>query len=148
MGVVFVLSVMKGVLFKMKKQIQKYQKFLEEELKKVEEKRNYEYGKWLLDFHIQKMENFKHERLIHLLVTFFFGFLLAALLFLSLFYGQALLEDGFSSLFLFYTLTLIVLVVEGFYINHYYFLENNIQKLYVEEEKLYMFLKKWSEDKV
>ena len=64
---------------------------------------------------LTKISFFQHERLIHLLVTIFTGTI--ACLFLL----------GFLALENFFLLLLFVLIP---YIFHYYFLENNVQKLY------------------
>ena len=63
---------------------------------------------------------FQHERLIHLIVTVFVG--LATILF----FGIGLLTDNIF----FLILALITLILFAFYILHYYFLENSVQKLY------------------
>ncbi len=63
---------------------------------------------------------FQHERLIHLIVTVFVG--LATILF----FGIGLLTDNIF----FLVLALITLILFAFYILHYYFLENSVQKLY------------------
>lgn len=67
-----------------------------------------------------KIEFFQHERLIHLIVTFFTG--IATILFLL---GFIITEE----------LLLVLLFIISFllfvpYIFHYYYLENGIQKLY------------------
>lgn len=67
-----------------------------------------------------KIHFFQHERLIHLIVTFFTG-LIACLFFL----GFLILENIFLLI-----LFLLMLCLFIPYIFHYYFLENNIQKLY------------------
>lgn len=71
---------------------------------------------------------FQHERLIHLIVTFFTGmgtilFLLGALYFETI------------GLFLLFLITLLLFIP---YIFHYYYLENGVQKLY----DLYFKIKK------
>ena len=63
---------------------------------------------------------FQHERLIHLIVTVFVG--IATILF----FGIGLLTDNIF----FIVLALITLILFAFYILHYYFLENSVQKLY------------------
>ncbi len=65
-----------------------------------------------------KIAFFQHERLIHLLVTFFFA--LFAILFLAL---------GMVS-YIFLPILFILLVFVIFYILHYFFLENHVQYLY------------------
>ena len=63
---------------------------------------------------------FQHERLVHLIVTFFVG--IAAILFLISF---LLLENIY--LFILFLITLCLFIP---YIFHYYYLENGTQKLY------------------
>ena len=88
----------------------------------------------LAEYHKEMVSNFQHERLIHLLVTFFFGFIafifLTALGFSFGFYGLKL------ELIPLYILTAILTVLEFFYVKHYYFLENHIQGLYKYSKKL------------
>jgi len=63
---------------------------------------------------------FQHERLVHLIVTFFTG--ISAILFLL---GFLFLEN--IALFLLFLVTLLLFIP---YIFHYYYLENGVQKLY------------------
>ena len=67
--------------------------------------------------HIQFMQ---HERLIHLLVTILFAFLLM--------FGFIIMLIYFSWIMVIFTG--IIFIVEIFYIFHYYKLENGIQKMY------------------
>lgn len=75
---------------------------------------------------------FQHERLVHLLVTFFVG--IAAILFLISF---LLLENIY--LFILFLITLCLFIP---YIFHYYYLENGTQKLYD------LYLKSNSKEKI
>ena len=106
----------------MKKSIQKYV----EELEEIIEKKKFEKD---LDKDVLTWISFyQHERLIHLIVTFFTG--ISTILFLL----------GFLS---FESIPLLVLFFLTFclfvpYIFHYYYLENNIQKLY----NFYFIIKK------
>ncbi|MEI6053999.1 MAG: hypothetical protein WCQ49_01385 [Candidatus Saccharibacteria bacterium] len=87
-------------------------------------------------YHVEKVTNFQHERLIHLIVTFFFaGLMLLSLLGLS----WALSVSELYSLVVILTgvLSLILLTTEIFYIKHYYDLENGVQKLYLLSDRLY-----------
>ena len=68
-----------------------------------------------------------HERLVHLLVTLFFGGLL-----LVSFIGAIFLRNGYISV-VFIILTILVL----FYIVHYYRLENGVQRLYRISNQIY-----------
>lgn len=93
------------------------------ELSKEERKRLYKY-------HIHRVRDFQHERLIHLLVTFFFAGLM-----IGTFVAWFMLP--FSQLFWPLTaLVAILFVLELAYIRHYYQLENGVQSLYELTEKL------------
>ena len=84
-------------------------------LKELEESKDIDQEKLL-----KNIEIFQHERLIHLIVTVLVG--IGTLVFFSL---GLILENT-----LFLVLTLITLVLFAFYIVHYFFLENSVQKLY------------------
>jgi len=85
-------------------------------------------------YHAQRIREFQHERLIHLLVMFFFGGL--TLIFIGVFVW--ILTFGIMLLtVLGGLLATIVLVTELFYVGYYYRLENGVQKLYQLTDKLY-----------
>lgn len=67
---------------------------------------------------LTKISFFQHERLIHLLVTLFFGIILILFLILLQFEQVALLA------------IIPVLILLCFYVGHYYKLENGVQYLY------------------
>ena len=71
-----------------------------------------------------KIMFFQHERLIHLIVTFFFS--LFAIIFMIL--------GTLSYYFLIIFAILLIFVI--FYIYHYYFLEKKVQYLYTLYDKL------------
>ena len=79
----------------------------------------------LAAFHARRIAEFQHERLVHLLVTMFFACLLFAAV--GLFF--AVIPAGLLLSVLMGVLTLILFVLELFYIRHYY-LENGTQRLY------------------
>ena len=79
-----------------------------------------------LEYHLIQIEQFQHERLIHLIVTAFVGII--AILFLLF----GLLEENLGLLVAF--LGLMCLFVP--YILHYYLLENNVQKMYYQYDKM------------
>lgn len=86
--------------------------------------------KQLLKYHVRRVRDFQHERLIHLLVTFFFTFL---------FLGACILLIGFATMLLIWPLAALVLILSALeiaYIRHYYQLENGVQSLYELTEKL------------
>ncbi|MBR6964986.1 hypothetical protein IKH83_01585 [Candidatus Saccharibacteria bacterium] len=115
----------------MEKELKKYEKFIE---KAVREKHSpLEWSK-LAEIHQETVANFQHERLIHLIITLFFAMLslvaisISAWVFTTIAFSFCLLPI--------YLVALILVILTGFYVKHYYFLENHIQKLYKYTEKL------------
>lgn len=103
----------------MKKQIKEYIKEVEEKIYKNEITQ--EYKKDMLNY----ISFYQHERLIHLIVTLFVG-ICAIIFFLAMLYFEKLTI----------TIIFIILIIIFIpYIFHYYFLENNIQKLYTLYKK-------------
>ncbi len=70
--------------------------------------------------HKDKIAFMQHERLVHFLVTMMFALLLA------IFMISFLLTENIALLIL----VTIIIVLLLFYIKHYYFLENTLQKMY------------------
>jgi uncharacterized BrkB/YihY/UPF0761 family membrane protein len=108
----------------MKKYLKTHISFVEKNLKKSRAD-----WKTLSEFNRTQIDFFQHERLIHLLITLFFGLLF----FLSVSVELLLTAAGNSLIFLNIGLTAvnaILLLVLGFYIGHYFILENGVQKLY------------------
>jgi hypothetical protein len=95
----------------------KHEKFVRQELS---DDKSGEELKDLLAYHQSQIQNFQHERLIHLLVTLFFG--LANLIVFSITLAFPRTEMLF--------LDIILLIVLVFYIKHYFVLENGIQRMY------------------
>jgi Zn-dependent protease with chaperone function len=75
---------------------------------------------------VSTMSNFKHERMIHLLITISFAFFCLIFVFIYA-------VTGIGVFLIPCILTLILLI---FYIFHYYSLENSVQSLYDLEEKI------------
>lgn len=88
---------------------------LQSYLNELEESKNIDQEKLL-----KNIEIFQHERLIHLIVTVFVG------ISTIIFFGLGLIIENILLLIL----SLITLILFSFYIFHYYFLENSVQKLY------------------
>lgn len=84
---------------------------------------------WLA-WHLSQVQAFQHERFIHLIVTLFFAFLL-----LAAFVGT-IIYPGWQ----FLALDAVLLITLLFYIKHYFFLENNVQKLYSLTGQFYRLL--------
>ena len=74
--------------------------------------------------HLIKIGFFQHERLIHLLVTLFFGLLFIIFMALGTIH------------YLIFVTAIIVLVLLMFYIVHYFRLENGVQYLYEQYDKM------------
>ena len=80
----------------------------------------------VLSDHLRQITFFQHERMIHLLVTLFFGFMTMA--WFVIFY--------FAALKPFLVLAVLCTVLDLAYIYHYYCLENGVQKMYEQYDRL------------
>ena len=103
----------------MKKYLQDYIKEIDELLEK-EKKISEE----IIKIHLIKIGFFQHERFIHLMVTLFYA--LFFLIFSAL---------GFVH-YMFFSVALILMIILLFYIVHYFHLENGVQYLYKQYEKM------------
>lgn len=74
--------------------------------------------------HLIKIKFFQHERLIHLLVTLFY----VLFLFISLYFSTII--PNFIIIFF------LLLVILLFYVIHYFRLENGVQYLYKQYDKI------------
>jgi hypothetical protein len=74
----------------------------------------------LLAYHEKQISRMQHERLVHLLVTMFTA------LFLLLALAYSTLHPSIPA----FVLTMIFMVMECFYLFHYYQLENGVQRWY------------------
>lgn len=111
----------------MEKRIKAYLIYMEKRLEQLEkEKASSAEIETVKKEHLQQISFFQHERLIHLLVTITF----ALLELLSLI--AALLVQELSMMLL--TGVLLILLVP--YIRHYYILENAVQKMYGQYDRL------------
>ena len=110
----------------MEKRILAYRKRIDELLQSKE-------ADWekILEEHLTQVAFFQHERLIHLIVTVLF-----AVLEIMSILGTVILsamESGHIAISIL-TIRLLVLLIP--YIRHYYILENEVQKMYVQYDKL------------
>ena len=115
----------------MEKKIRAYEKFIARETKREMEGEEHDR---LWRYHCEMMADFQHERLIHLIVTLFFALMMMAALFVTA-WTISVLGTVIEMLPL-YVMTLILVVLTGFYVRHYYFLENHIQELYKYTKEL------------
>lgn len=109
----------------MKKRILAHLSYMEELLPNVQ-KMNDKELEIIRKKHMTEIEFFMHERLIHLIVTVLF----AIGTFMTLF--TYLIVENIGLLIL--AFLLIILLVP--YIKHYYLLENGVQKMYIQYDKL------------
>lgn len=114
----------------MEKRIKKYRREIDELLARLEEKPDGTDVERLIRQHLTQIGFFQHERLIHLMVTALFALLemLAILLtVLSAEIGPMLLA-----------LFLLILLIP--YVRHYYILENEVQRMYTQYDRLLYLL--------
>ena len=77
-----------------------------------------------IDKHLIKIEFYQHERLIHLLVTLAYA-IMAIISFIA---------STTTPMFVFVGIILVLFLIP--YVLHYFFLENNVQYLYKQYDKL------------
>ena len=120
----------------MDKDILTHKKYVQGEIAKLKKNPDQKAAATLLSYHDIMTRNFQHERQIHLYVTLFF-----ALLMIGSWMGFLVLMTtlgGFdAALWPMALLVLILSVLEGFYIRHYYRLENRTEKLYELTREIY-----------
>lgn len=110
----------------MEKRILSYRKYIDELLLKEDVD-----WKQVLEEHLVQVGFFQHERLIHLIVTVLFALMET----LSLFMTVVTFAMGESNPAL-GCLVLLIMVLLIPYIRHYYILENEVQKMYTQYDKL------------
>lgn len=107
----------------MEKRILSYRKYIDELLQK--EDGNLDWQKIAAE-HLVQVGFFQHERLIHLIVTVTFALLEMMSMCMTL--------VSFSPFLGLFTILLLVLLIP--YIRHYYILENEVQKMYGQYDKM------------
>jgi hypothetical protein len=124
----------------MDKSLRLYTEYIESQIALLETKKSKQKAEELYYYHIDRLRDFQHERLIHLLVTLFF----AGLLVLSIVGMMWIATLNISGMILVSILLLvlgaILFVTVLFYVRHYYRLENGVQRLYSSTEKLRAFM--------
>ena len=134
------------MIVSMDKKITTHARFVETEIVRIAEISNEKdraaAARKLAKFHDSQTKNFQHERAIHLGVTFFFaGLMLLSWAVFMISMRIIVFGFGVSPMTLALgTLTLILTVLEAFYIRHYYLLENRTQKLYDLTDEIYKLI--------
>ncbi|MBQ8350152.1 MAG: hypothetical protein IJY19_11040 [Ruminococcus sp.] len=115
--------------------------YLKEYMKTVQQKlercRNSEELEEIFLEHKDKIAFMQHERIVHFLVTMMFAIVLAV------FMTAMLLTENLMMLIL----VTIIIVLLGFYIKHYYFLENTVQKMYKVYDEILVKRRKTDDEK-
>ena len=88
--------------------------------------------KYIKQEHITQVAFFQHERLVHLIVTVTFAVL--ELLTVYAYVIVVALDSTLSFPLLILALLILVLLIP--YIKHYYLLENEVQKMYVQYDRI------------
>ena len=112
----------------MEQRILQYRKQIDEWLAKMDngEQITQELLREKLEEHLVQVGFFQHERLIHLIVTVTFALLEMLAIVLSV------ISDSFFTLLL----PVVILILLIPYIRHYYILENEVQKMYVQYDRM------------
>ena len=112
----------------MKKRILTYRKYIDFLLAS---EKQYDW-KYIKQEHITQVAFFQHERLVHLIVTVTFAVL--ELLTVCAYVIVGALDSTLSFPLLILALLINVLLIP--YIKHYYLLENEVQKMYVQYDRI------------
>ena len=123
----------------MEQRILQYRKQIDEWLEKTEQSvqtesrdaGNAERIRDKLEEHLVQVGFFQHERLIHLIVTVTFALLEMLAIVLSV------ISDSLFTLLL----PVVILILLIPYIRHYYILENEVQKMYVQYDRMQRLLR-------
>lgn len=112
----------------MEQRILQYRKSIDEWLEKTEQSAqvSQEILRDKMEEHLNQIGFFQHERLIHLIVTVTFALLEMLAIFLNV------ISDSLFSLLL----PVVILILLVPYIRHYYILENEVQKMYVQYDRM------------
>ena len=112
----------------MKKRILTYRKYIDSLLASDKQSD----WKYIKQEHITQVAFFQHERLVHLIVTVTFAVL--ELLTVCAYVIVGAIDSTLSFPLLILALLIIVLLIP--YIKHYYLLENEVQKMYVQYDRI------------
>ena len=112
----------------MEQRILQYRKSIDEWLEKTEQSAqvSQEILRDKMEEHLNQIGFFQHERLIHLIVTVTFALLEMLAILLNV------ISDSLFSLLL----PVVILILLVPYICHYYILENEVQKMYVQYDRM------------
>ncbi len=110
-------------------------KYMEEIQHRLEEYADLAELEEIFQEHKDKISFMQHERIVHFLVTMMFAIVLA------IFVCAFLITENPALMLL----VVIIMVLLGFYIKHYYFLENTVQEMYRIYDKMLILRRKETE---
>ncbi|MDE6775213.1 MAG: hypothetical protein K2J37_02770 [Ruminococcus sp.] len=112
-------------------------KYMEQTEQRIESCSDIESLNEILAEHKDKIAFMQHERIVHFLVTMMFAIVLSVFICAFIFSENPALM----------LLVIIIMVLLGFYIKHYYFLENTVQKMYTVYDRILNLYKEMEKDK-
>ena len=100
--------------------------YMKEYIKDIDDKinSNHKFNSDEIDDFLFKMELFQKERVIHLIITLTYVFFTILFLFIT------------KYIFAMFIVFFILLIFDGFYVYHYFFLENSVQYMYKQYDKM------------
>ena len=100
--------------------------YMKEYIKEIDDKINghHKFSNEEIEDFLLKMNLFQKERVIHLVITLSYVFFTILFLFLT------------KYIFMMFIVFFILLVFDGFYVYHYFFLENSVQYMYKQYDKM------------
>lgn len=110
-------------------------KYMKEIQRRLEEYANQTELEEIFLEHKDKIAFMQHERIVHFLVTMMYAIVLAIFVCAFLFTENPALM----------ILVIIIMVLLGFYIKHYYFLENTVQEMYKLYDEMLIMRRKETE---
>lgn len=101
-------------------------KYIKEYISEIDKKinDNHKFSSDEIDDFLFKMKLFQKERIIHLVITLSYVFFTIIFLFIT------------KYIFAMFIIFFILLVFDGFYVYHYFFLENSVQYMYKQYDKI------------
>ena len=100
--------------------------YMKEYIKDIDDKikSNHKFNSDEINDFLFKMELFQKERVIHLVITLTYVFFTILFLFIT------------KYIFAMFIVFFILLIFDGFYVYHYFFLENSVQYMYKQYDKM------------
>lgn len=120
----------------MDKSLTRYYNETKQVVESLEQKPSRSKAEELYYYHVDRVRDFQHERLIHLIVTLFFSSLLMMSIVGLLWVASIDISPALLLIGLFGGAGIIIFITVLFYVRHYYRLENGVQRLYQLTERL------------